>query len=93
MIEYVVNSGPYPIATFETTTASSLRREFQRSVDDLDLVLDREERYAEAYFQRALSNVGLGREDDANQDIARAAKLGLDPVAINRQIEAFKKAR
>ena len=30
----VVNSGPYPIATFEATDASRLRAEFERSVDE-----------------------------------------------------------
>ena len=30
----VVNSGPYPIATFETTDVDSVRTEFHRSVDD-----------------------------------------------------------
>ena len=30
----VVNSGPYPIATFEATDAKELRREFERSVDE-----------------------------------------------------------
>ena len=30
----VVNSGPYPIATFETTETGELRREFERSVDE-----------------------------------------------------------
>lgn len=30
----VVNTGPYPIVTFETTTASALRREFHRSIDE-----------------------------------------------------------
>ncbi len=30
----IVNSGPYPIATFEATDARALRREFERSVDD-----------------------------------------------------------
>lgn len=30
----IVNSGPYPIATFEATDASQLRREFERSVDE-----------------------------------------------------------
>ena len=30
----VVNSGPYPIVTFETTTAGALRREFERSIDE-----------------------------------------------------------
>lgn len=30
----VVNSGPYPIATFETIDATELRREFERSVDE-----------------------------------------------------------
>ena len=30
----VVNSGPYPIATFEATDARELRQEFERSVDE-----------------------------------------------------------
>lgn len=30
----VVNSGPYPVATFETTSASALRGEFHRAVDE-----------------------------------------------------------
>ena len=30
----VVNSGPYPIATFEATETRALRREFERSVDE-----------------------------------------------------------
>ena len=30
----VVNGGPYPIATFETTETRALRREFERSVDE-----------------------------------------------------------
>ena len=30
----VVNSGPYPIATFEATDVDGLRCEFQRSIDE-----------------------------------------------------------
>ena len=30
----VVNSGPYPIATFEATETGELRREFEQSVDE-----------------------------------------------------------
>ena len=30
----IVNSGPYPIATFQATDAGELRREFERSVDE-----------------------------------------------------------
>ena len=29
----VTNSGPYPVATFESTSASALRSEFERSID------------------------------------------------------------
>ena len=29
-----VDGGPYPVATFEATDASALRREFERSVDE-----------------------------------------------------------
>ena len=30
----VVNSGPYPMATFDATETRELRREFERSVDE-----------------------------------------------------------
>lgn len=30
----VVNSGPYPIVTFEATDTQELRREFEQSVDE-----------------------------------------------------------
>ena len=30
----VVNSGPYPIATFEASDVPTLRREFERSIDE-----------------------------------------------------------
>ena len=30
----VINSGPYPIATFEATDVDGLRLEFQRSIDE-----------------------------------------------------------
>ncbi|WP_419933951.1 type II toxin-antitoxin system HicB family antitoxin [Candidatus Palauibacter sp.] len=30
----VINSGPYPIATFEVTDTRQLRREFHRSIDE-----------------------------------------------------------
>lgn len=31
---WVVNSGPYPIATFEATDVDGIRREFERSIDE-----------------------------------------------------------
>ena len=31
---WVVNSGPYPVATFEATDLDGIRREFERSVDE-----------------------------------------------------------
>ncbi len=31
---WVVNCGPYPIATFEATDLGGIRREFKRSVDE-----------------------------------------------------------
>lgn len=31
---WVVNSGPYPVATFEATELDGIRREFERSVDE-----------------------------------------------------------
>jgi len=38
----VINSGPYPIVTFEATRASALRREFERSIDEYLAVCEAE---------------------------------------------------
>ena len=38
----VVNTGPYPIVTFETTTASALRKEFHRSIDEYLAICEEE---------------------------------------------------
>ena len=38
----MTNSGPYPIATFESTRAGRLRQEFERSIDDYLAVCEEE---------------------------------------------------
>ena len=55
----VVNSGPYPIATFETTRASSIRKEFHRSIDEYLAVCDEEGIEPKKPFSGKL-NVRLG---------------------------------
>ncbi len=67
----VVNSGPYPIATFESTRALSLRSEFQHSVDDYLAVCAEEGIKPKRPFSGKL-NVRLGSELHAAVAIAAA---------------------
>ena len=57
----VVNSGPYPIATFESTRALSLRPEFEHSVDEYLAVCAEEGIEPKRPFSGKL-NVRLGSE-------------------------------
>ena len=76
----IVNSGPYPIATFEATDARELRREFERSVDEY---LGRcEEDGVEPRKPFSELNVRLGSELHAA--VVTAAKM--EQVSINSWI-------
>ena len=57
----VVNSGPYPIATFEATRASALRREFEHSIDEYLAICEEEGIEPKKPFSGKL-NVRLGSE-------------------------------
>lgn len=71
----VVNSGPYPIATFEATDVESLRVEFQQSVDEYLLSCQEDGVEPQKPFSGKL-NVRLGPE--LHQSAARsAAESGL----------------
>ena len=77
----VVNSGPYPIATFETTSASGLRREFHRSIDEY-LAVCKEEGIEPKKPSSGKLNVRLGSALHAA--VARAAEE--EGVSINSWI-------
>ena len=71
----VVNSGPYPIATFEATDVDGLRREFQQSVDEY-LASCREDGVEPRKPFSGKLNVRLGPE--LHQRVARqAAESGM----------------
>ncbi len=55
----VVNSGAYPIATFEATDVDGIRREFQRSIDEY-LASCREDGVEPKILSRAPSTCGSG---------------------------------
>ncbi len=84
----VVNSGPYPIVTFETTTASALRAEFLRSIDEYLAVCDEEGIEPRRPFSGKL-NVRLGSKLHAA--VARAAEE--DGISINSWIVNTLRAR
>ena len=84
----VVNSGPYPIVTFETTTAGALRREFERSIDEYLSVCEEQGLTPKKPFSGKL-NVRLGSELHAA--VAMAAER--EGVSINSWIVgALRKA-
>ena len=71
----VVNSGSYPIATFEATDVDGLRAEFQRSIDEYLLSCQEDGVEPQKPFSGKL-HVRLG--PDLHQSIARsAAESGL----------------
>ena len=77
----VVNSGPYPIATFEATDARELRREFERSIDEYLAWCEEDGVEPRRPFSGRL-NVRLGSELHAAVAAAAAAR----GVSINAWI-------
>ena len=76
-----MNSGPYPIATFEATDARDLRREFQRSIDEYLAWCDEDGVQPRKPFSGEL-NVRLGSELHA----AVAAAALTEGLSINSWI-------
>ena len=77
----VVNSGAYPIATFEATDAKELRREFERSIDEYLAWCEEDGIEPRRPFSGRL-NVRLGSELHA----AVAAAAATKGVSINSWI-------
>ena len=77
----VVNSGPYPIATFEATEARELRREFERSVDEYLKWCEEDGVEPRKPFSGKL-NVRLG--SDLHAAVVTAAKA--EQISINSWI-------
>ena len=77
----VVNSGAYPIATFEATDAKALRREFERSIDEYLAWCEEDGVEPKRPFSGRL-NVRLGSELHAAVAAAAAEK----GVSINSWI-------
>ena len=77
----VVNSGAYPIATFEVTDARELRREFERSIDEYLAWCEEDGVEPKRPFSGRL-NVRLGSDLHAAVAVAAAAK----GVSINSWI-------
>ena len=77
----VVNSGAYPIATFEATDARELRREFERSIDEYLTWCEEDGVEPKRPFSGRL-NVRLGSELHAAVAAAAAEK----GVSINSWI-------
>ena len=78
----VVNSGPYPVATFEATDMVGLRAEFHRSIDEYLDSCDEDGVEPRKPFSGRL-NVRLGQE--LHQRVARAAADS--GMSLNRWIK------
>lgn len=77
----VVNSGSYPIATFEATDTEGLRREFERSIDEYLAWCEQDGVEPRKPFSGKL-NVRLGSELHGAVAVAAAA----DGMSINSWI-------
>ena len=73
----VVNSGPYPIATFEATDAKQLRLEFERSIDEYLAWCEEDGVEPRKPFSGKL-NVRLGSELHAAVAAAAARGMSID---------------
>ncbi|MCH8090313.1 MAG: hypothetical protein IH955_09905, partial [Chloroflexi bacterium] len=49
--------------------------------------------FALSYANRALAYTIVGRDQEAQQDVARAVELGIDSAALIEQIEENRSAR
>ena len=78
----VVNSGAYPIATFEATDVVGIRMEFQRSIDEYLASCEEDGVEPRRPFSGKL-NVRLGQE--LHQQVARAAAES--GMSLNRWIQ------
>lgn len=78
----VVNSGPYPIATFEATDVDGIRREFQRSIDEYLASCEEDGVEPRQPFSGTL-NLRLG--PDLHQRAALSA--GARGISLNRWIK------
>ena len=64
---------------------------FRLAIADLDFVIEKDHRTAEAHFQRALAYAALGDEERSSEDAAAAVRLGLDEASVNRHLSYRKK--
>jgi predicted HicB family RNase H-like nuclease len=77
----VLNSGPYPIATFEATHVEGIREEFRRSIDEYLASSEEDGVEPRKPFSGKL-NVRLGSE--LHQQVASAAEV--EGTSINNWI-------
>lgn len=83
----VINSGPYPIATFEATDTSQLRREFHRSIDEYLAWCEEDGVEPKRPFSGKL-NVRLGSELHAVVAAAAAARgMSINSWIVNAVLE------
>jgi Flp pilus assembly protein TadD len=66
--------------------------EYDRAIEDLNAVLEQDPSNAEAYFQRGMAHLSLNRQENADADMGRAVKLGLDPRSVRRLTDYRRKA-
>ena len=65
--------------------------QLESALEDLDRAIELDAGLVNAYYNRTLTNILLGRDAEAQQDVDRAVALGYDPeslvAAINQYLE------
>jgi Flp pilus assembly protein TadD len=67
--------------------------EHQSAMSDLDIAVRLRKEYAPGFANRALALTRLGRDEEAEEDITKAASLGYDVTALRQKIDSLKGAR
>ena len=65
----------------------------QLALNALNSAVYLDDKFAPSYAKRAVAHTRLGRDAEAEKDIAKATELGYDAAQLMRDIEAAKNAR
>lgn len=67
--------------------------QYGQAIEDLDEFIRLDSHLALAYANRALAHIVLGGDAEAQQDVDRAAELGLDRALLQEMVEQAKQLR
>jgi tetratricopeptide (TPR) repeat protein len=91
----VVRNDPGGAWVYNRRGGNAYRRsgQYQRAVQDYNEAIRRAPQFAEPYAGRAFAYILLSRDNEAQQDVARAVELGFESALLEREVEELTKRR